>query len=56
MTVTNKEAEKFDEQLIKLRKEKERELALKKFKDKGGEIKKLEPQKITLTMKRNAKI
>ena len=56
MTVTNKEAIKFDEQIEKLKKERERELLMIKFKDKGGEIKKLEPQKITLTMKRNAKI
>tara|TARA_R100001594_G_scaffold19550_2_gene38030 strand:+ start:8836 stop:9006 length:171 start_codon:yes stop_codon:yes gene_type:complete len=56
MTVTNKEAEKFDEQLEKLRKQKERESLMKKFKDKGGQVEKLEPQKITLTMKRNAKI
>ena len=52
----NKEAEKFDEQLEKLRKQKERESLMKKFKDKGGQVEKLEPQKITLTMKRNAKI
>ena len=56
MTVTNREAEKYDEQIEKLKKEKERELLMKKFKDKGGKIKKLNPQKITLTMKRNAKI
>ena len=56
MTVTNREAEKFDEQIEKLKKQKERELLMKKFKDKGGQIKKLDPQKITLTMKRNAKI
>ena len=56
MTVTNKEAIKFDEQIEKLTKDKERDLLMKKFKDKGGEIKKLNPQKITLTMKRNAKI
>ena len=56
MTVTNKEAEKFDEQLEKIRKQRERELLMEKFKEKGGEIKKLKPQTVTLTMKRNAKI
>ena len=58
MTVTNKEAEKFDEQIEKLEKEKEkeRELLMIKFKEKGGTVEKLKPQKITLTMKRNAKI
>jgi|TARA_R100000093_G_scaffold20730_3_gene11854 hypothetical protein len=56
MTVTNKEAEKFDEQIEKLKKEKERELLMIKFKEKGGIVEKLKPQKITLTMKRNAKI
>jgi len=56
MTVTNKEAEKFDEQIEKLKKEKERELLMIKFKEKGGTVEKLKPQKITLTMKRNAKI
>ena len=56
MTVTNKEAEKFDEQLIKLRKEKERELALKKFKEKGGTVEILKPQRITAQMKRDNRI
>ena len=32
------------------------DLLMKKFLEKGGKIQKLKPQKITLTMKRNAKI
>ena len=56
MTVTNKEAEKFDEQLEKLRKEKERESLMKKFKEKGGQVEKLKPQRITAQMKGDAKI
>tara|TARA_R110002051_G_scaffold1337_3_gene7433 strand:- start:4345 stop:4515 length:171 start_codon:yes stop_codon:yes gene_type:complete len=53
MTVTNKEAKQFDEQLEKLRKEKELELLMKKFKEKGGNVEKLKPQRITAQMKRD---
>ena len=56
MTVTNKEAKQFDEQLEKLRKEKELELLMKKFKEKGGNVEKLKPQRITAQMKRDNRI
>ena len=51
-----KNVEVSDEQLEKLRKEKERELLMKKFKEKGGQVEKLKPQRITAQMKRDAKI
>ena len=34
----------------------DRDVLMKRFLEKGGKIQKLKPQKITLTMKRNAKI
>ena len=54
--MTDKDCKETNEYLEKLRKEKERELQLKKFKDKGGKVEKLPPQKITAQMKRDNRI
>jgi len=54
--MTDKDCKETDEMITKLKKEKERELALKKFKERGGKIEKLKPQRITAQMKRDNRI
>ena len=54
--MTDKDCEETNEYLEKLRKEKERELQLKQFIEKGGKVEKLPPQKITAQMKRDNRI
>jgi len=54
--MTDKDCKETDEMITKLKKEKERELALKKFKEKGGQVEKLKPQRITAQMKRDNRI
>lgn len=54
--MTDKDCKETDEMITKLKKEKEGELALKKFKEKGGQVEKLKPQRITAQMKRDNRI